>query len=109
VAGYHETIAAFDTAYRQAYSQKPTWGGPEFANVKRLLAQHGADEVQRRIGILFSAPPAFLKPPHDFKTLVNHFDKLAAPSSGGSRTHGSAAAFDLAMEAEERERARRNQ
>lgn len=79
--GYAEVIAAFDARYESAYQAKPTWNSRTGKQVKELLARHSQAEVTRRIDILFSSPPAFLKPPFDIGTLVQHFDKLAQPAS----------------------------
>lgn len=76
------TIAAFDQRFRERFSQPPTWGAKQAGQVKALLAKHSADEVIRRIGILFDSPPAFLlNSPPDIATLVQHFDKLVAPAN----------------------------
>lgn len=48
----------------------------------RLLKTHSAEEIIRRIGILFDSPPPFLAgSPPDIATLEQHFDKLVAPAS----------------------------
>lgn len=44
--------------------------------VKRLVTQHGSDEVAKRAHVLFTSPPSWLSPPYDIGTLVQHFDKL---------------------------------
>ena len=71
-------IDEFDRRYRAAYDgAKPTWGAKQVAQLKKLVHAHRCPEVVRRIGILFEHPPAFLSPPFDVGTLVQHFDKLA--------------------------------
>ena len=76
--GHQPAVDEFDRRYRAAYEgAKPTWGAKPIAQLKRLVAAHGVTEVVRRIGILFEHPPAFLQPPFDVGTLVQHFDKLA--------------------------------
>lgn len=77
---FQHSLDVFDTRYREAYGRKPSWNGRTCASLKKLVAAHGNDEVVRRIGILFSSPPAFLTGPHDVGTLVQHFDKLAQPA-----------------------------
>ncbi len=70
-------IAEFDRRYRERFPGKPTWGAKQGAQVNRLLKAHGADEVMRRIAVLFDSPPAFLaRSPPDIGTLEQHFDKL---------------------------------
>lgn len=73
-------VAAFDAAFRAQNGAAPTWGAKQGAQVRELVTKHSAAEVQRRIGVLFTAPPSWLVPPFDLGTLVQHFDKLAAPS-----------------------------
>lgn len=69
---------AFHAAYLGKYETKPTWGAKQIAILKRLVTAHGADEVVRRIGILFTSPPQWLAESSvDVNTLANHFDKLA--------------------------------
>lgn len=82
VEGLRPTIAAFDAAYRAKTGVAPTWGAKQTAMLKPLVKAHGAAEVQRRIEILFTAPPRWLRGPHDLGTLVSQFDKLAAPDRG---------------------------
>lgn len=101
-------IAAFDARYELAYGVKPTWGKTQGGMVKRLLAKHSAAEIGRRIAILFDAPPAFLAAsPRDLPTLVQHFDKLVAPTVNGARGSPAQAVLDVLksdiarMEAEE--------
>ncbi len=78
-----QVIAAFDTAYRDKYQSKPSWGAKQGAQVNRLLKAHPSTEIIRRIGILFSSPPSFLAgSPPDIATLEQHFDKLSQPSRG---------------------------
>lgn len=80
LTGYRETIEAFHSRYTQAYAAKPTWRAAEGAQLKKLLADHGHAEVQRRINALFDAPPRWLSPPFTFMTLVKHFDSLVVPT-----------------------------
>lgn len=86
-----DVVACFEAAYLKQNGTGASWGGPQGAMVKRLIASHGAAEVKRRIGILFDSPPTFLAPPFDLKTLVANFDKLAQPS----RPNGRNARFDF--------------
>ncbi len=78
---HQPAVAEFDSRYRAAYETKPTWGAKQVGQLKKLVASHGIDEVLRRIGVLFEAPPSFLAGPHDVGTLVQHFDKLVRPAS----------------------------
>jgi hypothetical protein len=73
-------VEAFDTRYRAKFGSKPTWGPKQGKAIADLLKQHEVGEVTKRIEILFEAPPPFLaNGPPDIGTLVQHFDKLAAP------------------------------
>jgi hypothetical protein len=50
--------------------------------INGLLEKHSADEIIRRIEILFWSPPQFLSGSlPDVGTLVQHFDKLALPAN----------------------------
>lgn len=82
-AGEHQqTIDAFDTAYKaQNSGASPTWNAKTGKAVSALLKAHGGPEVRRRIAIMFTSGPAWLAPPFDIATLVQHFDKLARPSA----------------------------
>lgn len=77
--GYQAVVARFDSAYRaQNGGAKPTWGDKPGAQLKRLIAQHGADEVLARIDRLFGgALASWCHPPYDVGTLVAQFDRLA--------------------------------
>jgi len=105
--GYRETTDAFQNRYEAAYEAKPTWGAREGAQLKRLLAAHGATEVQSRIERLFSSPPRWIDPPFTFMTLVRHFDSLvpvsARPQAG--RRDGGLSVAEI-MEQAARMRAR---
>lgn len=104
-----QAIDAFHAAYRDAFGVKPTWGGKQVGQLKPLVAKHGAGEVVRRVGVLASAPPTFLRgSPWDVGTLVAHFDKLAAPSldrtTQSTRNNPTETALESLREAEARER-----
>ena len=104
-------IDAFHVAYRGANGgAKPTWGPKQVSQLKPLVQKHGADEVVRRIGILASSPPAFLRgSPWDVGTLAAHFDKLASGSVERTiqRDRNDPTATSLAGLREAEERARR--
>lgn len=78
--GHKETVAAFNAAYVKAYGARPTWGPKQGAMMKRLLAQHGPEEVQRRIELLFGGAIDWPRPPYDLGVLVSQFDRLVAPT-----------------------------
>lgn len=82
VRGWQECVDAFHERYRaRTGGREPTWGPKQGGMLRPLVAKHGHLEVIRRIGVLFTAPPAFLAgSPPDVATLVQHFDKLAAPT-----------------------------
>lgn len=78
-SGHQAVIAEFTARYRAAYGADPSWSKWS-AQVKALLKSHSADEIRRRIAILFTSPPSWLQGPYDFGTLVQHFDKLVQPT-----------------------------
>lgn len=88
VDGYKETVAAFHNLFVTAYDSKPTWTAAHGAQLKRLINEHGADEVRRRITILFTAAPSWITPPFTFNTLVRHFDALVSESRTSSARRG---------------------
>jgi hypothetical protein len=47
------------------------------------VEKHGRAEVEKRITIMFTAPPRWPAPPYDLQTLSLHFDKFATPSGKG--------------------------
>lgn len=105
-----KAIDAFHVAYRSANAgAKPTWGAKQVGQLKALVTKHSADEVTRRIGVLASAPPIFLRGSSwDVGTLVQHFDKLAAPATErATQSRESPTDTALAMVREAEERARR--
>lgn len=79
-SGFAAVVARFDARYRaQNGGAKPTWGDKPGAQLKRLIAQHGVDEVLARIDRLFDgALASWCKPPYDVGTLAAQFDRLAA-------------------------------
>lgn len=87
--GLKATIAAFDAAYRAAYSARPTWGGKQGAMMKRLVKAHGAEEVQRRIALLFEGVLTWPQPPYDLGVLVAQFDRLVASARSSARVRPS--------------------
>jgi hypothetical protein len=102
-------VAEFDRRYRERTGAKPTWNGATGAMVKRLLAaRHSPEEVCRRIGVLFDAPPWFLAGSvPDIPTLVQHFDKLATPAQGTDARDRGLSFDDLMARADELERKER--
>jgi hypothetical protein len=80
--GYSDVVARFDLLYKQrSGGASPSWGEKQGGMIKGLLGKHPAAEIIRRIEILFWHPPQFLSGSiPDIATLVQHFDKLAAPS-----------------------------
>jgi hypothetical protein len=96
--GFAAVVAKFDALYKRASGgAAPTWGKKPGGQLNTLLAKHAAAEVIRRIEILFSSPPAFLSGSlPDVGTLVQHFDKLAAPSRAPASR--SQTALDAQME-----------
>lgn len=86
IPGTQDCTDLFFSLYSSAYGSKPTWGGRQGSEIKRLLKAHPPDEVQRRMRILFESPPSWLKPPFDFGTFVQHFDKLVVAVASGNQT-----------------------
>lgn len=81
VERYKETVAHFHQRYVARFERKPTWNGKAGRLLVPLIRTHGADEVIRRIDVLFDSPPSFLLgSPPDVGTLAQHFDKLVAPA-----------------------------
>lgn len=75
-------IDRFDALFRDANGgAKPTWGARQYVTMRQLVTKHGADEVEKRIVHMFTAPPRFPAPPYDLQTLVVHFDKFAQPGT----------------------------
>jgi hypothetical protein len=62
---------------------KPTWDGRATNLLKQLLATHSADEIVRRMQIMFYEPRRFPAPPYDLSTLRFHFDKFAVSKAAG--------------------------
>ncbi len=85
--GYREVIDDFDGRYRESYGTSATWGAKQGSHVKRLLKAHGEVEVRRRIENMFTSPPSWLKPPFDFGTFVQHFDKFVVGASQQTFRH----------------------
>lgn len=79
--GFKTTVSAFHDAYVKAYASRPTWGGKQLGSLKRLVKQHGAEEVQKRIALLFERGIDFPRPPWDVAALVVAFDRLVANAS----------------------------
>lgn len=80
--GLKVTVSAFHDAYVKAYDARPTWGAKQIGMIKRLVKQHGAEEVQRRIGALFSVGLGkWPEPPYTVGVLVSQFDRLVAVKS----------------------------
>jgi hypothetical protein len=83
-ADVQRCIACFDQHYRDAnQGAKPTWGSRQYVAMRQLVEKHGAPEVEKRITIMFTAPPRWPAPPYDLQTLASHFDKFATPSGHG--------------------------
>ena len=77
----HTATQEFFARYETAYQAKPTWGAKQGGQLQALLKKHSLAEVSRRMEIMFTAPPDWLKGPHDLGTLVQHFDKFVQPAS----------------------------
>jgi hypothetical protein len=84
------TVSAFHDAYVKAYSARPTWGAKQIGMVKRLVKQHGADEVQKRIALLFDAGLGkWPEPPYTVGVLVSQFDRLVVAVKSPQRVRPS--------------------
>lgn len=80
--GVKDAIAAFHDAYVQAYGAKPSWGVARAAMMKRLVKEHGLDEVKKRIDQLFTVGLGrWPEPPYTINVLVSQFDRLVAVKS----------------------------
>jgi hypothetical protein len=92
------TVDEFDRRYQAKYQAKPTWGPKQGAQISRLLKNHPASEVIRRIAILFDSPPPFLAhSAPDVGTLEQHFDKLAAPTRLAPAQRGNQAVLQTLL------------
>jgi hypothetical protein len=83
-AAWKQVAGEFQEHYVEREGVKPTLEGKERKLLEPLVQLHGPDEVCRRIGILFTAPPAWMLRDGgslDVKTFVAHFDKLARPAT----------------------------
>ena len=80
----------FGALYRErAHGEHHRWFDRHFANAKKLIRESGADEVIRRIGILFDDPPRWLSPPFTFDTLVSQWNVLVVSASEAERAHNA--------------------
>lgn len=87
-AAHKPAVAAFDAAYRKAADgAKPTWNAATVGMVKKLVADHGAAEVEIRIGRLFGGWLPWMAGVPDVKALVGHFDRLVGPRPEPTRTN----------------------
>lgn len=76
--------------FERATGAKPTPLAHYFIALDRLVREHGADEIIRRVDVYFDAPPFSLRDGgRDFGLFVKCFDRLAARSSPAA-THSSA-------------------
>lgn len=78
----------------QSGGARPRLTARETSLVGQLVAlPGGADEVVRRMENMFQAPPAWPPPPHDLRTLHQHFDRFATahhgPKNGAPRDRGA--------------------
>jgi hypothetical protein len=77
---YQAATDAYFQRFEAAYGQKPGFLAKHGAQINRLLKAHGLVEFLRRLEILFTSPPNWLKGPYDLGTLESQFDKLIQPS-----------------------------
>jgi hypothetical protein len=106
-AARRRTTDHWNSRYAERTGSNPFWDGKAFGLLYPLIGAVGADEVCRRIDVLFDAPPRFLAgATPDIGTLRQHFDKLAAPARIGLGTGSAAPTGDdlraLAAEMERR-------
>lgn len=96
---HRRVVDAFHQRFLYAYGKAPTWrgaaGGRSMRALKELREAHGADEVIRRIGIMFDAPPSWLRPPFTVSTLASNFDRLLMRSDNTRELRGVEAARDI--------------
>lgn len=79
-AGYAQIVAAFFDRYQGAYGSKPHWSGKEGKMIKALMIASDVAEILRRLEIMFTKPPSWLRPPFDPGTFVQHFNKFVIAS-----------------------------
>lgn len=86
VERWHEVMDAYWVAFERANGSKPNPHPRTLAELRERVVQAGADEVIRRIEIMFSDPPAWPAGPHDLTNLVGqYFDRFATPGSKAPR------------------------
>lgn len=102
----------FQALYQQQNSgAKPTWGPEPVSVLRKLMDQHGLEEVLARMDRMFTAPPRWLDPPFTVRTLRGNFDHFVAtttpPAVNGARRDGSlppSSIMDRARDLSRRER-----
>lgn len=88
--GLKEAIATFHDAYVQAYGSKPSWGVSRASMMKRLVKEHGLEEVKKRIDLLFTVGLGrWPDPPYTLGVLVSQFDRLVAVVKSSQRVRPS--------------------
>lgn len=80
-ADHSRVIAVIDRLYLQANKTRATWGSHQRKLIKTLIQAHGADEVIRRVELLYSGRLRWPPAPWDVATIAAHFDKLVEANS----------------------------
>jgi hypothetical protein len=78
---------AFQSRWEATYRTKPRWAGREFRNIKALIRSHGANEVVRRVHVMFDDPPPWMTPPLTLNTFVAQFDAFVMRGDDARRAH----------------------
>lgn len=74
-SGEYQTIVdLFFWLYEERYLAKPTWGGEQGRQLKRLIKIHGATEVIDRLLVLYERGVKWAVEPWTWHFFVRHFD-----------------------------------
>lgn len=76
MASYQTVVDLYYWLYLGRYGQKPTWNGGYGRNLKRLIREHGADEVIDRLVRLYSGALGWAKEPYTWNLFVHSFDAI---------------------------------
>lgn len=73
-------VKSFFDLFTNATGQKPRFGGAEGNIVSTLLKSFSAEEIVRRMTIMFTESRKFPAPPYDLRSLSTHFNLFAVSS-----------------------------
>lgn len=76
-------VGEFHRMYVDCYETKPSWSGREGMLIKRMLAMHSAEEIVRRMKIMFYEKRRFPQGPYTLSMLSVHFDAFVISKQPG--------------------------